>query len=79
MLCFCLLKKLAETALELCLNNNLIEEPILDPPPGTVVTNKEGESSTGTEAIEIEVEGSEEEEEDYDEEEEDEEEEDEDE
>jgi hypothetical protein len=53
----------------LCSNNNIIEEPILDPPPGTVVTNKEGEASTGTEAIEIEVEGSEEEE-DYNEEEE---------
>jgi hypothetical protein len=47
----------------LCKNNNIIEEPILDPPAGTVVTNKEGEASTGPEAIEIVVEGSEEEEE----------------
>jgi hypothetical protein len=47
----------------LCKNNNIIEEPILDPPAGTVVTNKEGEASTGPEAIENVVEGSEEEEE----------------
>jgi hypothetical protein len=44
-------------------DNIYIPEPVLDPPAGTVVTNKEGEASTGTEAIEIEVEGSEEEEE----------------
>jgi hypothetical protein len=45
----------------LCKNNNIIEEPILDPPAVTVVTNKEGEASTGPEAIEVVVEGSEEE------------------
>jgi hypothetical protein len=44
----------------LCSNNNIIEEPILNPPPGTVTTNTEREAST-TVAFEIEVEESEEE------------------
>jgi hypothetical protein len=44
----------------LCSNNNIIEEPILDPPAGTVTTNIEREASKAV-AFEIEVEGTDEE------------------
>ena len=44
----------------MCSNNNIIEEPILDPPAGTVTTNIEREASKAV-AFEIEVEGTDEE------------------